>query len=73
MPINPYSTIEELGKKLRRKEVSSLELTRLYLARLEEHGEALGSVVTITRELAESLARKADAEIAAGRWRGPVA
>ena len=48
MSIDAYSSVEELGKLLRRKEVSSLELTRFYLDRLESHGEALGAVVTIT-------------------------
>lgn len=72
MAINPYASIEDLGKKLRAKEVSSLELTRFYLDRLETHGAALGAVVTITRELAEAGARQADAEIAKGNWRGPL-
>ena len=72
MASDAYLSIDELGKKLRRKEISSLELTRFYLDRLETHGESLGAVVTITRELAEAQAKKADEEIAAGRWRGPL-
>jgi aspartyl-tRNA(Asn)/glutamyl-tRNA(Gln) amidotransferase subunit A len=69
---NAWASIGELGKALRSRAVSSLELTRFYLDRLETHGETLGAVVTITRELAERLARKADEEIAAGKWRGPL-
>jgi aspartyl-tRNA(Asn)/glutamyl-tRNA(Gln) amidotransferase subunit A len=72
MSINPYSSIEDLGKKLRAKEISSLELARLVLDRLEKHGEELGAVVTITRALAEAQAKRADEEIAKGRWRGPL-
>lgn len=72
MAINPFSTISELGEMLRRKQVSSLELTRFYLDRLEKHGESLGAVVTITRELAETQARAADSKIAAGNWLGPL-
>ncbi len=72
MTINAYSTITELGQLLRKKQVSSLELTRFYLDHLEKHGPALGAVVTITRERAEAEARRADAEIAKGKWRGPL-
>lgn len=72
MSVSPHATLAELGAALRKREVSSLELTRLYLDRLEKHGAALGAVVTITRERAESEARRADAEIAKGKWRGPL-
>ncbi|MFA6955450.1 MAG: amidase [Thermoanaerobaculia bacterium] len=72
MSVNPYATIGELGALLRNKQVSSLELTRFYLDRLEKHGTALGAVVTITRERAETEAKRADAEIAKGKWRGPL-
>jgi aspartyl-tRNA(Asn)/glutamyl-tRNA(Gln) amidotransferase subunit A len=67
-----WSSIAELGAALRARRISSLELARLFLDRLERHGEALGAVVTVTRSLAEEQARRADAEIAAGRWRGPL-
>ena len=72
MSVSPYATLAELGALLRKREVSSLELTRLYLDRLEKHGAALGAVVTITRDRAETEARRADAEIAKGTWRGPL-
>jgi aspartyl-tRNA(Asn)/glutamyl-tRNA(Gln) amidotransferase subunit A len=70
--IDPYAELEELGRLLRERTFTSLELTRFYLERLERFGPQLGAVVTITRELAEQQARAADAEIAAGRWRGPL-
>ena len=72
MSVSPYATLAELGAALRKREVSSLELTRFYLDRLEKHGTTLGAVVTITRERAEAEARRADAEIAKGKWRGPL-
>jgi aspartyl-tRNA(Asn)/glutamyl-tRNA(Gln) amidotransferase subunit A len=65
--VNPFATIGELGAALRTKQISSLELTRFYLARLEKYGTKLGAVVTITRERAEAEARDADADIAAGK------
>ncbi len=65
--MNPYATLDELGAMLRKKEISSLELTRFYLDRLEKHGPSLKAVVTITRERAEVEARRADADLAAGK------
>lgn len=62
--VNAYSTIDELGRALRAKEVSSVELTRMYLDRLERYGEQLGAVVTITRERALREAEAADKELA---------
>jgi aspartyl-tRNA(Asn)/glutamyl-tRNA(Gln) amidotransferase subunit A len=65
--VSPYATIDELGAALRAEEVSSLELTRFYLDRLEKLGPKLNAVVTLTRERAEAEARRADADIAAGK------
>lgn len=64
--VNPYSTLDELARALGAKEVSSVELTRMYLDRLERYGAALGAVVTITRERAMREAAAADHELAAG-------
>lgn len=55
--------IDDLGAALRRKEISSVELTRTHLARLDK----TKLVARLTRERAEAEARNADAEIAAGR------
>jgi hypothetical protein len=60
-----FATIEELGRALRQREVTSLELTRFYLQRLEKHGPGLGALVTLMRTQAEAEARERDAEIAA--------
>ncbi len=67
-----FLTVAELGDLVRRRKVSSTELTRLYLDRLERHGPTLQCVVTLTKERALNQARKADEEIAAGRYRGPL-
>src|SRR5688500_8771484 len=66
MAIHAYSTVEELGRALRAKEVSSVELTRFYLDRLAKYGEQLGAVVTLTPDRAMAEAAAADREIAAG-------
>ncbi len=52
--------------------VSSADLTELYLARIEAHNPALNAYITVTPELARTQARRADAERAAGRVRGPL-
>jgi aspartyl-tRNA(Asn)/glutamyl-tRNA(Gln) amidotransferase subunit A len=66
MAISPFSTVAELGSALRARQISSVELTRLYLDRLEKYGEQLGAVVTIMRERALKEAAAADRELARG-------
>lgn len=67
-----YSTAAQLGRMLRRREVSSVELTQLYLQQLESRGRELNAVAEVTAELALKQAKQADREIAAGRFRGPL-
>ncbi len=64
--------VTRLAELVRTRQVSSEELTRMYLERLERHGPTLNCVVTLTEERALEQARRADAEIAAGRYRGPL-
>lgn len=52
--------------------LSSLELTEIYLARIEAHGPALECFVTVTADLARRQAAAMDRERAAGRVRGPL-
>jgi aspartyl-tRNA(Asn)/glutamyl-tRNA(Gln) amidotransferase subunit A len=66
MALNPFASIDDLGAMLRAKEISSVELTRFYLDRLERFGKDLGAVVTITRERAMREAEQADRDIASG-------
>jgi aspartyl-tRNA(Asn)/glutamyl-tRNA(Gln) amidotransferase subunit A len=65
--IDAFSTLSDLGRALRAKQVSSVELANFYLDRLEKHGMQLGAVVTITRERALREAQLADADLAAGK------
>jgi len=67
-----YLSVAELGALLRDRKITSVELTRFFLARLREHDEVLEAVVTVTEDRALEAARLADEEIAAGRWRGPL-
>ncbi len=76
LPENPealaYYSIPELAALLKNRMITSEELTLFFLDRLEEHGETLEGVVTITRDRALQQARNADREIAAGHYRGPL-
>ena len=62
----------ELSALIRTRQITSLQLTKLYLARLKKYDPALKCVVTLTEDLALQQAKSADAEIAAGRYRGPL-
>ena len=76
MPANledlAFATVPELADLVRRKKVSSLDLTQMYIARLRKYDPLLHFGVTITEERALAQAREADAEIAKGRYRGPL-
>lgn len=67
-----FEPVTRLAEYLREGKVSSVELTRMYLDRLERHGDELNCVVTLTEELALEQARRADRELAEGTWRGPL-
>ena len=67
-----FRTVRELAELVRTRRVTSVELTEMYLRRLERHNPLLNCVVTLTEELALAQAREADREIAAGRYRGPL-
>ena len=67
-----YLPLRELGKHLREKKFSPVELTESYLGRSERLNSQLSAYVTITRELALEQARAAEKEITAGHYRGPL-
>jgi Asp-tRNA(Asn)/Glu-tRNA(Gln) amidotransferase A subunit family amidase len=67
-----FLPVTELSKLVRARRVSSMELTRLYLDRLKRFDPLLKCVVTLTEDLAIRQAKRADEEIAAGRYRGPL-
>ena len=67
-----FASVRELAELVRTKKVSSLALTEMYLQRLKKYDPILKFVVTLTEERALAQAKKADAEIAAGKYRGPL-
>src|SRR3989449_11406316 len=67
-----FASARELAELVRARRVSSLALTEMYVGRLKRYDPALRFVVTLTEERALAQAKKADAEIAAGKYRGPL-
>ena len=67
-----FLPVTELSELVRRKRVTSLQLTEMYLARLRKYDPILRCVITFTDDRALRQARAADAEIARGHYRGPL-
>jgi Asp-tRNA(Asn)/Glu-tRNA(Gln) amidotransferase A subunit family amidase len=67
-----YLSVAQLSAMIRERKISSEELTRIYLDRLEGFDEELECVITLTPELAVEQARRADRELAAGVYHGPL-
>src|SRR5271169_6907336 len=65
-------TISELGQRLRRREISPVQVTQDCLSRIEKLDPALNAFITVMTESALAEARTAEAEIARGEWRGPL-
>src|ERR1022692_4467135 len=65
-------TIREAAEALRARRFSSVELTSAAVARVERSGARLNAFITVTKDGAMKQARQADAELAAGRDRGPL-
>jgi Asp-tRNA(Asn)/Glu-tRNA(Gln) amidotransferase A subunit family amidase len=67
-----FAPVSRLSRWIESRALTSERLTRLYLDRLERFQPKLNCTITRTAELALDQARRADAEIAAGRYRGPL-
>ena len=64
--------IRNLGELLRTRQVTSLELTDMYLARLHRYNPLLNNVVSFLDDHGRAEAKRADAEIASGKYKGPL-
>jgi len=67
-----YASVGELAELIRTRKITSTQLTKMYLERLKKYGPKLECVVSLTEELALKQAQRADEEIAAGKYRGPL-
>jgi Asp-tRNA(Asn)/Glu-tRNA(Gln) amidotransferase A subunit family amidase len=67
-----FATVTQLSQWIKNRKVTSERLTQIYLDRLEKFDPKLRCVITLTRGPALDQSKKADAEIAAGKYRGPL-
>ena len=67
-----FYPVSELAYLIKNRQITSLELTQLFLNRLKKYGDTLQCVITITDSLALSQAQRADIEIKQGIYRGPL-
>lgn len=65
-----FQPIPVLANLIRNHQITSTQLTMMYLNRLKKYGPKLECIITLTEELALEQARRADKEIAAGNYRG---
>lgn len=72
MSVSPFSTIRELGAALARREVSSVELTKMYLSRLGGVGKEHRVARELTAALAMRQARAADERIRTRERKHPL-
>jgi Asp-tRNA(Asn)/Glu-tRNA(Gln) amidotransferase A subunit family amidase len=67
-----FAPVTKLSRWIETGKLSSERLTNTYLARIERFNPKVNCIITLTREHALAQAKKADAEIAAGHYRGPL-
>src|SRR4029079_7427186 len=65
-------TIQDLSERLRKKQLSPVELTKACLTRREQLIPTLNAFIPITNDSALTTAREAEAEMQRGQWRGPL-
>jgi Asp-tRNA(Asn)/Glu-tRNA(Gln) amidotransferase A subunit family amidase len=67
-----FAPVTRLSRWIEQRSLTSERLTNIYLHRIEQFDPKLRCIITLTRELALTQARRADSEIAAGKYRGPL-
>jgi len=67
-----FYSIPQLASLIKNKKISSVDLTKFFLARLKKWGDTLECVITLTEELALQQAKQADDELKKGIYRGPL-
>jgi Asp-tRNA(Asn)/Glu-tRNA(Gln) amidotransferase A subunit family amidase len=67
-----FYSVRQLAELVRTRKVSSAALTEMYIDRLKRYDPKLKFVITLTEDRAKAKAKEADAEIATGKYRGPL-
>jgi Asp-tRNA(Asn)/Glu-tRNA(Gln) amidotransferase A subunit family amidase len=65
-----FYTVRQLAQLIKTKQITSVELTHFFIARLKKYNGKLLNVITFTEDHALKMAAKADAEIKAGHYKG---
>jgi len=67
-----FAQLTKLSRWIEQRKLTSERLTQIYLKRIERFDPKLRCIITLTKDLALAQAKRADAEIAAGKYRGPL-
>ena len=67
-----FAPVTQLSRWIETRKLTSERLTNIYLKRIDQFDPKLRCVITITKDQALAAAKEADAEIAAGKYRGPL-
>ncbi len=67
-----FAPVTQLSRWIERKQLTSERLTNIYLQRIAQFDPKLRCIITLTRDVALAQAKKADAEMAAAKYRGPL-
>ncbi|MFM6993986.1 MAG: amidase [Sediminibacterium sp.] len=67
-----FYSVAQLANLIQHKKISSLELTKFFIDRIKKYGDTLQCVISLQEDIAYSQAKQADAEIAAGKYRGQL-
>lgn len=67
-----FAPVTRLSRWIESRQLTSERLTNIYLARIERLDSKLRSIITLTKDHALARAKQADAEIASGKYRGPL-
>jgi Asp-tRNA(Asn)/Glu-tRNA(Gln) amidotransferase A subunit family amidase len=67
-----FASVGDLAELIRTKKITSMQLTKMYLERLNKYAPKLECLISLTEELALKQAQRADQEIASGKYRGPL-
>jgi Asp-tRNA(Asn)/Glu-tRNA(Gln) amidotransferase A subunit family amidase len=67
-----FAPVTQLSRWIEQRKLTSERLTQIYLKRIEQFDPKLRCIITLTRDLALAQAKRADAEIAGGKYRGPL-
>ena len=65
-----FYSIEQLASLIKNKKISSLELTKFFIERIKKYGDTLQCVISLQEDIAYQQAKKADEEIAKGKYKG---